>query len=67
LEANQTIPVRQTERMMKLQDVILKAMAKKVSWMEAAEIAGRLRAEEKICILNAELDKRRITAHGSLV
>lgn len=26
--------------MMKLQDVILKAMAKKVTWMEAAEIAG---------------------------
>jgi hypothetical protein len=28
------------ERMMKLQDVILKAMAKKLSWIEAAEIAG---------------------------
>jgi transposase len=28
------------ERMMKLQDVILKAMAKKITWMEAAEIAG---------------------------
>jgi transposase len=28
------------ERMMKLQDVILKAMAKKISWLEAAEIAG---------------------------
>jgi transposase len=26
--------------MMKLQDVILKAMAKKISWLEAAEIAG---------------------------
>ena len=25
---------------MKLQDVILKAMAKKISWIEAAEIAG---------------------------
>jgi len=25
---------------MKLQDVILKAMAKKINWMEAAEIAG---------------------------
>ena len=25
---------------MKLQDVILKAMAKKLSWIEAAEIAG---------------------------
>jgi transposase len=30
----------ETERMMKLQDVILKAMAKKISWMAAAEIAG---------------------------
>jgi transposase len=28
------------ERTMKLQDVLLKAMAKKISWMEAAEIAG---------------------------
>jgi hypothetical protein len=28
------------ERTMRLQDVLLKAMAKKISWMEAAEIAG---------------------------
>jgi hypothetical protein len=28
------------ERTMKLQDVLLKAMAKKISWMEAAEKAG---------------------------
>jgi transposase len=28
------------ERTMKLQDVILKAMAKNISWMEATEIAG---------------------------
>jgi len=28
------------ERTMKLQDVILKAMAKKISWLEAAEIIG---------------------------
>src|SRR3982751_5115086 len=28
------------ERMMKLQDVILKAMAKKITWLEAAEIIG---------------------------
>jgi transposase len=34
------MPARETERMMKLQDVILKAMAKKLTWMEAAEIAG---------------------------
>jgi len=34
------MPARGTERMMKLQDVILKAMAKKVTWIQAAEIAG---------------------------
>ena len=34
------IPIREMERMMKLQDVILKAMAKNVSWIDAAEIAG---------------------------
>jgi hypothetical protein len=34
------LPARDMERMMKLQDVILKAMAKKLSWLEAAEIAG---------------------------
>ena len=34
------IPVRETERMMKLQDVILKAMARKLTWIQAAEIAG---------------------------
>ena len=31
MEASQVIPVRETERMMKLQDVILKAMAKKLT------------------------------------
>jgi hypothetical protein len=35
-----SIPARETERMMKLQEVILKAMAKKLTWIEAAEIAG---------------------------
>ena len=34
------VPAREMERMMKLQDVILKAMAKRLSWIEAAEIAG---------------------------
>jgi hypothetical protein len=28
------------ERMMKLQDVLLKAMAKRISWADAAEIIG---------------------------
>ncbi|MFN0168436.1 MAG: helix-turn-helix domain-containing protein [Bryobacteraceae bacterium] len=30
----------ETERMMKLQDVLLKAMAKKITWWDAAEIVG---------------------------
>src|SRR5919199_3273905 len=34
------MPAAEMERMMKLQDVVLKAMAKKISWMAAAEIAG---------------------------
>ena len=37
---SRAIPAREVERMMKLQDVILKAMAKRLSWIEAAEIAG---------------------------
>ena len=47
------------ERMMKLQDVLLKAMAKKISWMETAEIAGvmdrtvsRIRGHWRIMPLN---------------
>ena len=39
-ESQPEIPAREVERMMKLQDVILKAMAKKLTWMDAAEIAG---------------------------
>ena len=33
-------PASETERMMKLQEVLLKAMAKKITWWEAAEIIG---------------------------
>jgi transposase len=40
LERSQTISAAELERMMKLQDVILKAMAKKITWLEAAEIIG---------------------------
>jgi hypothetical protein len=40
VEASQKIPARETERMMKLQDVILKAFAKKITRIEAAEITG---------------------------
>jgi transposase len=34
------VSAKELERMMKLQDVILKAMAKRITWMAAAEIAG---------------------------
>ena len=33
-------PIAEMERMMKLQDVLLKAMAKKIRWWEVAEIVG---------------------------
>jgi hypothetical protein len=35
-----TYSAAEMERMMKLQDVLLKAMAKKISWVTAAEIIG---------------------------
>jgi transposase len=40
LQTPEKVSAAALERMMKLQDVILKAIAKKISWMEAAEIAG---------------------------
>src|SRR3954469_7492570 len=40
LETSRAMSAAELERMMKLQDVILKAMAKKVTWLEAAEIIG---------------------------
>jgi len=40
LENQQRYPAAEVERMMKLQDVLLKAMAKKITWWEAAEIIG---------------------------
>jgi hypothetical protein len=40
VEPNQAISAAEVERMMKLQDVIFKAMAGKISWMAAAEIVG---------------------------
>jgi hypothetical protein len=39
VEEGQKIPARETERFMKLQEVILKAMARRITWMEAAELA----------------------------
>jgi hypothetical protein len=34
------IPATEAERAMKVQEVILRAMAKKISWWQAAEILG---------------------------
>ena len=36
----QQCPTAEVERMMKLQDVLLKAIAKKITWWNAAEIVG---------------------------
>ena len=36
----ETVSAIELERMMKPQDLILKAMAKRITWMAAAEIAG---------------------------
>ena len=35
---SEQIPAAETERMMKIQEVILKAMAGKLKWWEAAEM-----------------------------
>ncbi len=40
MNTSQQYSAAETERMMKLQDVLLKAMAKKITWWEAAEIIG---------------------------
>jgi transposase len=40
LENQERYPAAEVERMLKLQDVLLKAMAKKIRWWEAAEIIG---------------------------
>jgi transposase len=54
---NQATPARETERMMKLQEVILKAMAKKLTWIEAAEIAG-------MSVRNMQRVRDRYREHG---
>jgi transposase len=40
VDSNQAYSAAEVERMMKLRDVLLKAMAKKMRWWEAAEIIG---------------------------
>jgi transposase len=51
------IPARETERMMKLQEVILKAMARKLTWIQAAEIAG-------MSVRNLQRMRERYREHG---
>ena len=57
MEPSQPIAARETERMMKLQDVVLKAMARKVTWIEAAEIAG-------MSVRNMQRMRARYQKHG---
>ena len=40
MDETQQYPAAEVERMMKVQDVLLKAMAKKITWWSAAEILG---------------------------
>ena len=40
MDKAQQYSAAEVERMMKLQDVLLKAMAKKITWWAAAEIIG---------------------------
>jgi hypothetical protein len=51
------MPARETERMMKLQDVILKAMARRITWIQAAEIAG-------MSVRNMQRLRARYQEHG---
>jgi len=37
VETSQVMPIREMERMMKLQDVILKAMVKTISWLDCRD------------------------------
>ena len=57
MEQSQPIRARETERMMKLQAVILKAMARKLTWIEAAEIAG-------MSVRNMQRMRARYQEHG---
>jgi len=49
-------PAAETERMMKIQEVILKAMSGKLKWWEAAEIIAHSRKEIAIVELAANLE-----------
>jgi len=40
MEVSKQYPAAEVERMMKLQEVLLQAMAKKITWWSAAEIIG---------------------------
>ncbi len=59
LRIPETISAAAMERMMKLQAVLLKAMAKKISWMTAAKIAG-------VTVRTMRRIRERYTEHGSM-
>ena len=40
MEASKQYPAAEWERMVKIQEVLLNAMAKKITWWQAAEIIG---------------------------
>jgi hypothetical protein len=54
VESHQTLPARELKRIRKLRDVILKALAQKLTRIEAAEAAGRVLVmfPERYCDLN---------------
>ena len=57
MERTQAISAAELKRMMKLQDVILRAMAKKITWREAAEIIG-------VCDRTMRRMRERYQEHG---
>jgi transposase len=66
LETDRAISAAELERMMKVQDVILKAIATKIIWLEAAEIIGvcdrrlrRMRKQYEKFGYNRLFDQRR--------
>ena len=57
METSRAISAAELERMMKVQEVILKAMAKKITWLEAAEIIG-------VCDRTMRRMRERYQEHG---
>jgi hypothetical protein len=60
VDETQQYSVAKMERMMKVQDVLLKAMARKITWWAAAEILGvtdrSVRSRDRRSALSGRLD-----------